>query len=196
MRNQLFIFLAALLAVAQATAQEEQRTNRRALILVDIQEFYFPEGFHPLIAPEQASKKAGLVLDSFRKNNELVVHVRHATSKDSAIHRDVAPLAGEKVVTKHFANSYRETDLQDFLEDNTIDEVIICGMMTHMCVEATARASADFGYKVIVLEDACATRDVIFGNDTVRAADVHVSTLGSIDRYYGKVMTTKEFLNP
>jgi nicotinamidase-related amidase len=179
----------------QLAGQQKEPESKRALIIVDVQEFYFPGGFSPLVEPEKASEKAGEVLDQFRSNDELVVHVKHATKKDSAIHRNVAPRKGEKVVTKRFANSYRETELRNFLIDNKITEVVICGMMTHMCVEATARASADFGYDVIVLDDACATKDVIYDSDTVRAAQVHHSTLGSIDRYYGKVMKTAEFLD-
>ena len=169
--------------------------SKRALIIVDVQEFYFPDGFSPLVEPEKASEKAGVILNDFRDKDELVVHVKHATKKDSLIHEDVFPIKGEKVITKHFANSYKETDLLEFLQQNDITEVVVCGMMTHMCVEATARASADFGFKVIVVDDACATKDIVYENDTVKAADVHLSTLGSIDRYYGKVMTTKEFLN-
>ncbi len=180
---------------AQVNAQDADAENKRALIIVDVQEFYFPDGSNPLMEPEKASEKAGIVLNDFRNNNELIVHVKHATKKDSAIYKDVSPNKGEKVITKHFANSYRETELLDFLKQNEITEVVICGMMTHMCVEATARASSDFGYKVIVLDDACATRDIVYGNDTVKATEVHLSTLGSIDRYYGKVMTTEEFLN-
>lgn len=180
---------------AQVNAQDADAENKRALIIVDVQEFYFPDGSNPLVEPEKASEKAGIVLNDFRNNNELIVHVKHATKKDSAIYKDVSPNKGEKVITKHFANSYRETELLDFLKQNEITEVVICGMMTHMCVEATARASSDFGYKVIVLDDACATRDIVYGNDTVKATEVHLSTLGSIDRYYGKVMTTEEFLN-
>jgi nicotinamidase-related amidase len=173
----------------------QDANSHKALIIVDVQEFYFPDGFSPLVEPEKASEKAGIILNDFRDKDELVIHVKHATKKDSLIHKDVYPKNGEKVITKHFANSYKETDLLEFLQQNDITEVVVCGMMTHMCVEATARASADFGFKVIVVDDACATKDIVYENDTVKASDVHLTTLGSIDRYYGKVMTTKEFLS-
>jgi nicotinamidase-related amidase len=185
-----FYLLGGLIAQDMSTDTDK----KRALIIVDVQEFYFPEGFSPLVEPEKASDKAADVLNSFRENEELIVHVKHDTKKDSAIHADVRPEKGEKVITKHYANSYRETGLLDFLNQHEVNEVVVCGMMTHMCVEATARASADFGFKVIVLDDACATKDIVYGNDTVPASAVHLSTLGSIDRYYGKVMTVEEFL--
>ncbi len=104
-------------------------------------------------------------------------------------------MEGEKVFTKHYANSFRETGLLDYLRKNQIKQVIICGMLTQMCVEATARAAADYGFDVIVIGDACATHDIVYKGDTVKAADVQASTLGSIEVYYGKVMTTGEFLN-
>ena len=76
-----------------------------------------------------------------------MVHIRHASSKDSAIHANVKPINDEKVITKNYVNSYRETDLLDYLQQNEITDVVICGMMTHVCVEAAARASADYGFQ-------------------------------------------------
>ncbi|NOX84651.1 MAG: cysteine hydrolase [Chlorobi bacterium] len=185
------LFLALIPLLVQA---QEKTPEKRALIIVDIQQFYFPDGFYPLVNPEQASLQAAKVLKYFRDNGELVIHVKHATKKDSLINKNVAPIEGEKVFTKHYANSFRETGLLDYLRENQIKQVVICGMQTHMCVEAAARAAADYGFDVIVIGDACATRNVVYKGDTVKAADVHASTLGSIEGYYGKVMTTEEFL--
>ena len=190
---RLTILLLALLPMF-STAQEKT-PEKRALIIVDMQQFYFPDGFYSLVNPEQASLQAARLLKYFRDNGELVIHVKHATKKDSLINENVAPIAGEKVFTKHYANSFRETGLLDYLKENQIKQVVICGMQTQMCVEATARAAADFGFDVIVVGDACATRDIVYKGDTVKAADVHASTLGSIEGYYGNVMTTGEFLN-
>jgi len=177
------------------TAQQTDETNP-ALLIIDIQEFYFPEGFNPLVEPGEASKKAGKLLEHFRSNNNLVVHIKHVTNKDSLIHHNVQPENGEKVIRKQQVNSYQDTELLEYLKKNNINQVVICGMMTHMCVEAAARTSADFGFDVILIGDACATRDIIYHSDTVKAADVHVATLGTINRYYGRVMTADEYLNP
>ena len=191
-----FLITITLIIMTMSFSFAQNDTDKNtALIIVDVQEFYFPDGFSPLVNPEAASSKAGEVLEDFRKSGRLVVHVKHATKKDSLIHPDVAPQGNEKIITKHYANSYRETELLEILEANNIEQVVVIGMMTHMCVEATARASADFGFNVIVLDDACATKDIVYGNDTVPAAQVHTTTLGSIDRYYGKVMKVDEFVN-
>lgn len=174
---------------------QKSENPKTALLLIDIQEFYFPNGYNPLVEPEAASAQAAIVLDYFRKNKELIVFVKHAVKKDSLIHSSVLPIEGEKVVTKHEINSYLNTDLLSYLQEDGIQRVVICGMMTHMCVEAAARASADYGFEVIVLDDACATKNLVFGNDTVLAKDVHVSTLATIQDYYGKVMTVDDFIS-
>ncbi len=186
--------VALLVFLTVALSAQNSRRDSTALLLVDIQAFYFPGGFYPLVHPEKASAKASVLLNYFRKNHALVVHIKHATKKDSLIHADVAPLPGEKVITKHFANSFRGTGLLPYLKAHHIKYVVVAGMMTHMCVEATTRAAADLGFQVTLISDACATRDVVYRGDTVKARDVQLSTLGSIDRYYGKVMTVKEFI--
>ena len=173
---------------------QKSENPKTALLLIDIQEFYFPNGYNALVEPEPASQQAAIVLDYFRKNKELVVFIKHAVKKDSLIHSSVLPIEGEKVITKQEINSYLNTDLLSYLQKNSIRRVVICGMMTHMCVEAAARASADYGFEVVIISDACATKDLVFGNDTVLAKDVHVSTLATIENYYGKVLTVNEFL--
>jgi nicotinamidase-related amidase len=63
-----------------------------------------------------------------------------------------------------------------------------------MCVEAAVRAAHDLGFECILVEDACATRDVTYGDRTVKAADVHDSTLATLNRTYANVVDTKTFL--
>ncbi len=174
---------------------QQPKTDSTALLLVDIQDFYFPGGFYPLVHPEEASAKAAVLLNYFRKNHALVVHIKHAAKRDTLIRQDVAPLPTEKVITKHYANSFRGTGLLGYLHAHHIKKVVVCGMMTHMCVEATTRAAADLGFQVTLISDACATRDVVYKGDTVKALDVQISTLGSISGYYGKVMTVREFID-
>lgn len=194
MRNLAIILLFAFLQPIYTISQNEE-AKKTALLIIDVQEFYFPGGASALVNPEAASEQAAVILNYFRINNDLVVHIKHASKQDSAIHQNVAPVDGEKIIKKENVNSYVDTDLQSYLKENQIENVVICGMMTHMCVEAASRASADYGFNVTVIDDACATRDIIYGNDTVQAKDVHASTLGTINRYYGEVMTVDEYIN-
>ena len=194
MLKKIFVSLLVLLTSANLFSQNGQ-PMKTALILIDIQQFYFVEGTSQLIRPEEASKNAALLLNEFRKSGDLVIHVQHATKQNMDIHDNVLPREGEKLITKHFVNSYRDTDLLEYLKKNQIEKVIICGMMTHVCVEGASRASADYGFEVVVIGDACATRDVDHNGTLVKAADVHASTLATINTYYGKVLTVEEYLS-
>ncbi|MCX6249675.1 MAG: cysteine hydrolase family protein [Bacteroidetes bacterium] len=157
-----------------------------ALLIIDIQEFYFAGGKLPLVNPEEACSNASEVIKLFRKQHLPVIMIQHGS--DSPIHQNVAPAAGEKVITKHEANSFNGMDLLEFLKFLGVKRLIICGMQTQMCVEATTRAAYDYGFTCIVVQDACAARDLKFGDRTVSAADVHASTLASLSGYYAKIV--------
>ena len=193
MFKKISISLFILLISANLFSQND-KSMKTALILIDIQQFYFVEGSSQLVKPEAASENAAIMLKEFRTNGDLIVHVQHASKENMYIHSNVIPQEDEKVITKQYVNSYRDTDLFDFLNHNKVEKVIICGMMTHVCVEGASRASTDYGFEVVVIGDACATRDVEHNGKTVKAADVHASTLATIDGYYGKAMTVEEYI--
>ncbi len=170
-----------------------QSLDSTALILIDIQNFYFPGGDVPLVEPEAAALQAQKVLHQFRENNGLVVHVKHAYEPGGDINKLVLPTADEKVFTKKEVNSFLGTGLDEYLKENHIKYLVLAGMQTHMCLEAGTRAAHDLGYKCTVISDACATRDLKFGDKTVSAEDVHLSTLSTL-KSYAKIVTVKEFL--
>jgi len=119
--KRLRIFILTIFTLMTGFAQAQAPTNdSTALLLIDIQEFYFPGGFYPLIKPEAAAEQASRLLHYFRKEHMLVVHVKHAASKDTLIRAVVAPQPGEKVVTKHYANAFRETGLLNYLHQHQI----------------------------------------------------------------------------
>jgi len=85
-------------------------------------------------------------------------------------------------------------DIQDFyLKSRDIKTLVICGMQTHMCVEAATRAGSDLGFKCILIHDACATRDLKFNDKIIKAEDVHYSTLSAL-KNYASVVSADEFL--
>jgi nicotinamidase-related amidase len=189
------IFLAVLLPVSAGYAQEKApEPPKTALLIIDVQYFYYPGGSYELVNPEAASLNAQKVLKAFRAKKETVIHVRHNAKKHADIHEHVKPVPGEKVITKNYANSFKETDLLKYLRDNGIQRLVICGMMTHMCVEAATRAASDYGFKCVVIHDACATRNLIFQGKTVKAEDVHLSTLRTLSGGYARVIDTGTFL--
>lgn len=177
----------------------------KALILIDLQNDYFESGAMPLVGAEQASLNAQQLLKQFRAHKQAVVHIQHVSSRPEAtfflpetngvaIHDHVKPMADEKVIVKHFPNSFRETDLLDHLQSLAISDVVICGMMTHMCVDATTRAAKDYGFNIEVIGDACATRDLEINGQAVVARDVHNSFLAALNYFYSSVKTTNDFL--
>ena len=177
---------------------------KTALLLIDIQKDYFPGGRMELVNPLEAARKAYELLQCFREHHQAHVHVQHVATKPDAtflirgtdgtdIHDSVAHFEGEPLVIKHYPNSFRETNLLDLLKGWGIERLIITGMMTHMCVDATARAAADLGFRVIVAADACATRDLKYGDTVIPADHVHKAFLAAL-KSYGQVMTTDEVI--
>jgi nicotinamidase-related amidase len=186
--------MAMVLAVLAFPVSGADETGGTALLLVDIQNFYFPGGRSELVDPEAASLNARKLLQEFRERKLLVVHVRHNAEQGADIHMNVRPLEGEKIVSKNHINCFKDTDLLEYLRKNEIKKLVICGMMTQMCVEAAVRAAHDFDFETILIQDACATRALRYGDREVSAADVHCSTLSSLDRYYASVLDTETFL--
>jgi nicotinamidase-related amidase len=180
-----------ILAVISVTAQ----SGHKALLIIDIQDFYFPGGKSALVAPEKAAENAALLLSDFRRKNLTVIHVRHNSEAGGKINDIVKPLPKEKIISKDAVNCFVGTDLLDFLRNNKTDTLVICGMQTHMCVEAATRAASDFGFKCILIHDACATKDLKFGDKLIKAEDVHYSTLSTL-KNYATVISTDEYLNP
>lgn len=176
------------------TEVSDNNKETTALILIDIQEFYFPEGMLPLVEPEIAAKKASIVLDYFRKNEMNIIHIKHVAKSGSAIHKLVKPIEGEKVIEKTKANSFVNTELQEYLKSKNIKNLVLCGMQTHMCLEATTRAASDYGYNCTVVEDACTTRDLNYNEITISAKDVHYSTLSTLNKTYASILTAEELI--
>ena len=177
---------------------------KTALLVIDIQKDYFPGGKYPLVEPLAAAKKAYMLLQCFREHGGHHIHIQHISLKPDAtffikgdngsdIHDSAAHFVGEPIVYKHYPNSFRETNLLEMLKEWGIERVVITGMMTHMCVDATARAAADLGFKVIVAEDACATRDLKYGDTTIPADHVHKAFLAAL-KSYGDVMKSDEVI--
>jgi nicotinamidase-related amidase len=178
---------------------------KHALVLIDIQNDYFPGGKWTLAGIEPAADNAAKVLAAARAAGDLVVHVRHefttpnapffAPGSDGArIHPKVLAAEGETVVLKHHVNAFRETDLKAILDRHGVEEVVICGAMSHMCVDAGARAASDLGYRCIVVHDACATRDQEFEGVVVPAAQVHAAFMAALKFGYATSVSAEEYL--
>jgi len=178
---------------------------KQALILIDIQNDYFPQGKWPLDGVETAADKAAQVLQAFREAGDAVIHVRHEftsedapfftpESKGAHLHPKVLNEGNEPVVLKHFVNAFRETNLRTLLEKRSITELVVVGSMSHMCVDAVVRAAADLGYTVTVIHDACATLDLEFNGQVIPAAQVHAAYMAALAFGYASVVSADEFV--
>jgi nicotinamidase-related amidase len=170
-----------------------------ALILVDIQDDYFPGGRNPVVGAETAATVAKQVLDKAREKGELIIHIQHIAMRPTAtfllpdtpgidFHPLVAPLPDEIVVKKHHPNAFRETSLLDELRRRQISRLFFCGMMTHMCIDTTVRAASDLGFPCVVVGEATATKDLTYGNITVPAAHVQAAFLAGLSGLFAKVI--------
>jgi nicotinamidase-related amidase len=187
----LIILLFQHTAKSQDTGDHKIKT---ALLIVDIQNFYFPGEKPGLVNAEQASLNAKEILNIFREKNQLVVHVRHQSKNGFEIHKNVEPAENEKIITKREVNCFQGTDLAGYLKSNEINRLVIIGMQTQMCVEAAIRAGHDLGFECIVIPEACATRDLKFNDRVVKAEDVQTSTLATIaDGGYGEITDLETF---
>jgi nicotinamidase-related amidase len=184
---------------------KESPVKKRALIVIDIQNDYFPGGKWTLDNMDAAADNAARVIAAARAAGDLVVHVRHEFasadapfftpgSEGARTHEKVLPAQGEAVVLKHHVNSFRETDLEDILDRNGVEDVVIAGAMSHMCIDAATRAANDLGYGVTVIHDACASRDLEFDGAVVPAAKVHAAYMSALGFAYAKTVSTDDFV--
>ena len=176
-----------------------------ALLLIDIQKDYFPDGKMELVNPLEAAKKAYMLLQCFREHGGHHVHIQHVSLKPDAaffisgdrgtdIHDSVAHFEGEPIVQKHYPNSFRETNLLELLKGWGTERVVIAGMMTHMCIDSTTRAAFDQRFQCVLLADACATRSLSYGGSQVPAAHVHAAFVAALGAVFAKVMTVEDYL--
>jgi nicotinamidase-related amidase len=175
----------------------------RGLLIIDIQRDYFPGGAYPLVDPEAAAEAAKQALDRFRSNAEPIVHMQHIWDAPDApffkkgtpgteIHPLVAPADGETVITKSEANSFLGTTLEEKLRADGIDELVVAGMMSSMCVDASVRAGADLGFGMTVIHDGCAAPDLEFGGTQVPGRTVHAAFMAALGDGYAKLVTSDE----
>ncbi|MDQ7835284.1 MAG: cysteine hydrolase family protein [Humidesulfovibrio sp.] len=177
------------------------------LVIIDIQNDYFPGGAMELVGADAAGQVAAATLARYRAAGLPVVHVRHESvrpvstfflpgTKGADIHPCVAPLPGEPVVLKHYPSSFRDTNLLELLRALSAARLTVCGMMTHMCVDTTVRAAFDLGFAVRLAADACATRDLSFAGRTAAAADVQTAYLAALGAVFAQVAPAAELELP
>ena len=182
--------------------RQNARNKMNALVLIDLQNDYFPGGTMELVGSESAGENAAKLLSRFRQKGLPIWHVQHISTRPGStfflpntsgvnFHASVSPLVGERVITKNYPNAFRKTTLLQQLRVLKIESLIIAGMMTHMCVDTTVRAAYDLGFSCTVAHDACATRNLIFGNEPVFAQHVQAAYMASLNGIFADIEDTE-----
>jgi nicotinamidase-related amidase len=180
--------------------------SSRTLLIIDIQRDYFPGGAYPLVEPEAAAKAARRVLDGFREAGDPVIHMKHVWDAPDAefmrpgtegieIHPTAEPAEGELVLEKTSPNSFVETALEEELRRRDTTGLVVAGMMSSMCVDATVRAAADLGFSPTVVHDACAAPNLEFNGLEVPGAAVHAAFMAALADGYAEVTSATDLLS-
>lgn len=168
-----------------------------ALIMIDCQNTY-RHGVMQLEGVEAALKQASELLQLARENAVPVVHIQHDGGAGSPydlstelgeIAQEVAPIDGEHVIIKNFPNAFVQTPLDDYLRGQGIENIILAGFMTHMCVNSTAHGGFNLGYSPTIVASATATRGLETADGTqLSAKQVHDAALASTRDLYAAVV--------
>ncbi len=177
---------------------------KKALVIIDVQNDYFSEGAHELYEPDKALDMIQKLIHSFRKKNEGIYYIQQISDGSSnffrpntvgcQIHEKIKPQDNDKIIVKHYPSSFLGTTLHEELQKDEVDELVVCGMMTHMCVDTTVRVAKDYGYKMILISDGCATNDLEINGRKIEATVVQDTYLASLKHYFADIMTCEEFL--
>ena len=177
-----------------------------ALLLVDFQNDYFESGLCPLENITAAANNAAELLAYFRARQWPIVFIRHEFKSEAAsffkpnspgaqIAESLTPLSDEPVILKHDVNSFLHTNLDQLLREQKISELVVCGAMSHMCIDAAVRAAHDLDYDCIVAHDACATKTMTFNDFQVPAHHVHAAYMAALKSSYAQVMSRTDVLS-
>jgi len=173
----------------------------KALIVIDLQNDYFGGGNMELVNIDATLKKTNKLIQFAREQRYKIFIIQHFAAKGASffapktegveINKDLDIQSGI-IISKNYPNSFRETKLHEELQANNIDSIIICGAMSHMCIDTTVRAGFDLGYKIELASDACATRDLEFKDEIIKAKDVHNSFMSALGSAFCEVKDTNE----
>jgi nicotinamidase-related amidase len=188
--------------ITRASATTHIDPASTALIAIDFQNEYF-EGRMPIPDGMAAMRQAKRLVELADTHRMPVVHVQHLAPVDSPIfaeggklfdiHPDMAPAPHHVVLRKPTPSAFAGTDLHAQLQVRGIKTLILTGLMTHMCVSATAFGAAALGYQTIIVSDACATRDLDLEEGGVLShRDLHRAALRGVSDVVAEVRTAAQ----
>ncbi len=177
---------------------------KRALLTIDVQNEYF-SGKLPVTYPNDSFSNILKSIDFANENQIPVILIQHtAPQKDSGvfvkgtkewqIKEEVRERKYKYIIEKNFPDSFANTDLEAVLKRDEIDTVTICGYMTQMCCDTTARRAMHKGFFVEFLSDATGTLDISNYAGSISAEQLHNAILITQAMRFSKVLTTHEWI--
>ncbi|MGH8081593.1 MAG: cysteine hydrolase family protein [Lysobacter sp.] len=191
--------------IAGASAPQTLNPAHTALLVVDFQNEYF-SGRMPIPDGADALRNTRRLIEHADRAGMPVFHIQHVTPAGSPIfaegsdsarfHADLQPEPHHQVVRKSSVSVFPSSDIDTRLKRLDVRTLVITGLMTHACVAGAARDAVPLGYEVIVVDDACATRDLDNGDGSVLPhAVLHRAALASIADTFGDIVSTEQLLN-
>ena len=173
----------------------------RTLLVIDVQNDYFPGGAWALPdAPQVLPNILGLI-ENTRARGDGGIYIQHVTpegapvfaqgSEGGKFHPDLDVSPDDAVFTKSKPSSFHDTGLHEFLQGHGVEAVDICGFMTHMCCDTTTREAFSRGYAVRLFSDACAAKTLEVGGEEIPHDTVHRVSLGTLASF-AKIVKTEE----
>ncbi|EIP86160.1 hypothetical protein A33K_17250 [Burkholderia humptydooensis MSMB43] len=190
--------------LAGASAPQAIEAASAALLVIDFQNEYF-SGKLPIPDGDRALRNTRRLVAHADRAGIRVFHIQHVTPAGGPVfaedgdgvrfHAELQPAANHQVLRKTSVSAFPTTDLDARLKAAGVETLIIAGLMTHACVSGAARDAVPLGYDVIVVDDACATRDLDRADGSVLPhADLHRAALATVDDTFGDVMATDDVL--
>jgi nicotinamidase-related amidase len=178
---------------------------KRALLVIDVQNEYFPGGLLPVSYPQGSMENILNVIETAQLNGVMVIVIQHTAPqpgsktfvKDSwgwTLHDSIKNNGYDYLIEKNLPGSFTGTNLEDILKENGIDTVAISGYMTQMCCDTTARQAFHLGYSVEFLSDATGTLDISNYAGKVTAEELHRSILVTQAMRFSKVLSTDDWI--
>ena len=177
---------------------------KRALLVIDVQNEYFT-GKLPVTYPEGSFGKIIQAVDAANQKKIPVILIRHGSPqkdamafvKDSSgweIHEELLKKDYHCIIDKQLPGSFTGTELEETLRSMGVDTVVICGYMTQMCCDTTARQAVHLGMSAEFLSDATGTLDIENYAGKISAADLHKAIQITQAMRFSKVMNTDEWI--
>lgn len=181
-----------------------KKIMRKALLVIDVQNEYF-NGKLPVTYPENSFTNIKKVMEAANRTKIPVILIQHTNTEKDIItfkrgtdewnlHEEICKGNYQAIVEKNLPGSFTGTELESYLRKNNINTVTICGYMTQMCCDTTARQAMHLGFNVEFLSDATGTLDVSNSAGEISACELHKAILITQAMKFSEVMTTEKWI--